>query len=51
MLFSQILFLVLLIAVMVFAIGGVVWAFVQQHLQHKRYVKWIDNHNNNEEGI
>ena len=40
---SAIILLVLLVLIATFAIGSVVWIFIEQHLQTKRYIEWVDH--------
>ena len=35
--------LIVFFVLIIFAIGGVVWCFIQEDLQTKRYIKFIDN--------
>lgn len=43
MLIKVIIVLILFVSLVVFAIGGVIWMFVQQHLEFKRYLKWLEH--------
>lgn len=38
-----IILIVLFVLLIVFAIGGVVWFFIQENLQTKRYIEFIDH--------
>lgn len=40
---SAIILLVLLVLITMFAIAGVAWIFIEQHLQTKRYIEWVDH--------
>lgn len=35
--------LVLFFALIIFAIGGIAWCFIQEDLQTKRYIKFVEN--------
>lgn len=37
---KEIIAIVLFISLIVFAVGGVIWMFVDEHLQTKRYIKF-----------
>ena len=37
------IFAVLFVLLIVFAVGGVIWFFVQEDLQTNRYIKFIEN--------
>lgn len=34
---------ILFISLIVFGVGGVIYMFVKQHLETKRYIEWIDH--------
>lgn len=39
---KEIVLIVLFISLIVFAIGGIIWFFIDDHLRTKRYFKWLE---------
>lgn len=42
-LIAALIFAVLFVLLIVFAVGGVIWFFVQEDLQTNRYIKFIES--------
>lgn len=40
---KELVALILFIALILFSVGGVAWAFIAQHLQAKAYLKWLQH--------
>jgi hypothetical protein len=40
---KAIICIVLFVLLIVFAVGGVIWFFVKEHLQTKRYIEFINH--------
>ena len=38
---KEVIAIVLFVLLIVFAVGGVIWMFVEQHLQTKNYIKFL----------